>query len=413
MAVGRGGRRPRPRHHRGAQRLGAARVRERARGLQRLLPRHPRLHGEVGASDGRPSRGIYHESREGRTRLRRLRRGQPLLRGDRRLHPPPRPPARPALRAVGRDQRAPVPRGRRAGEPRRREPDLRPDREGRRDARLLPRQPERAEPARVPPRPRAHPARVPRPRRPPRRDGRAGAREDLDVPDARRALRGDAQARHRSRHPHLHRVQPLARRRLGLQLPRPHLRRAVHLAGRRRLGRSRSSSGRSTATRASSSCARPRPRTATGQLPPTDPAFDPFWARANEAGITVVVHAGDSGYSSAGLRARTSSSPPGSRAEVGSRRCARSSSSAPRTTSSSRSSFGKLFERFPNLRIASVENGSEFLARPVQEAQVDRAQDAGLLQGRPRRDRSASTCGSTRSGRTTRTRSSTSWAPIG
>ena len=34
-----------------------------------------------------------------------------------------------------------------------------------------------------------------------------------------------------------------------------------------------------------------------GPLTPGDPYFDPFWARANEAGITVVVHAGDSGYS--------------------------------------------------------------------------------------------------------------------
>jgi hypothetical protein len=28
--------------------------------------------------------------------------------------------------------------------------------------------------------------------------------------------------------------------------------------------------------------------------------FDPFWARVNEAGITVVVHAGDAGLSSNG-----------------------------------------------------------------------------------------------------------------
>ena len=72
-----------------------------------------------------------------------LRRRQPLLRGARRLHPPPRPEARAPLRAVGRDRRPQVPRGRRPGEPGGREPDLRPDRQGRRDARLLPRQPRR------------------------------------------------------------------------------------------------------------------------------------------------------------------------------------------------------------------------------------------------------------------------------
>ena len=39
------------------------------------------------------------------------------------------------------------------------------------------------------------------------------------------------------------------------------------------------------------------PRRSSGPLTPGDPYFDPFWARVNEAGITVVVHAGDSGYS--------------------------------------------------------------------------------------------------------------------
>ena len=33
---------------------------------------------------------------------------------------------------------------------------------------------------------------------------------------------------------------------------------------------------------------------------PADPLFDPFWARVNEAGITVVVHAADSGYTTHG-----------------------------------------------------------------------------------------------------------------
>src|SRR6478752_4706358 len=45
-------------------------------------------------------------------------------------------------------------------------------------------------------------------------------------------------------------------------------------------------------------CMRPAaPTTIFGPLTPGDPYFDPFWARVNEAGITVVVHAGDSGYS--------------------------------------------------------------------------------------------------------------------
>src|SRR5438552_11324966 len=42
------------------------------------------------------------------------------------------------------------------------------------------------------------------------------------------------------------------------------------------------------------------PRTAEGQAPVSHPRNDPFWARVQEAGITVVAHAGDSGYSSNG-----------------------------------------------------------------------------------------------------------------
>ena len=232
--VGRGGRQPRPRHHRGAQRLGAARVRERARGLQRLLPRRPRLHGGVGASDDRPSRGIYDESRDGRPRVSRLRRRQPLLRGGRCLHPAPRPQARAPHHPVGRDQRAQVPRDRRPREPCGGERHVRPDRQGRRAVRLLPRQPRRQEPARDAARARAHPARVPRPRRPPRHHGRARPRVGVAVPDARDDLRGAPRPRPRGCRHHVPRLQPLARRGLGLRLPGPHLRRALHLARRPR-----------------------------------------------------------------------------------------------------------------------------------------------------------------------------------
>ena len=43
--------------------------------------------------------------------------------------------------------------------------------------------------------------------------------------------------------------------------------------------------------------------TPNGPRTPADPEFDPFWARVNESGITVVVHAGDSGYLSNGYAA--------------------------------------------------------------------------------------------------------------
>lgn len=102
------------------------------------------------------------------------------------------------------------------------------------------------------------------------------------------------------------------------------------------------------------------PTTVTGRYAPTDPRFDPFWARVHEAGITVVVHAGDSGYSSQGYVQDEGFSAGftggGWRPSV-------------RTFAIERAAydflvtlvFDKLFERFPNLRVASVENGSEFL----------------------------------------------------
>jgi len=96
-----------------------------------------------------------------------------------------------------------------------------------------------------------------------------------------------------------------------------------------------------------------------GQRSPCDEMFDSFWSRVNDAGITVVIHAGDSGYSCNGY--------------------ASDMFSAGSTSMSYRPSvkgfaleraaydflitmvYEKMFERFPNLRVASVENGSEFL----------------------------------------------------
>ncbi len=98
--------------------------------------------------------------------------------------------------------------------------------------------------------------------------------------------------------------------------------------------------------------------TRAGWRSPADPEFDPFWARVNEAGITVVVHAGDSGYTSNGYaQDGFAASFGGMRGpNVGVFKIERAAYDFLITLV-----FEKLFERFPNLRIASVENGSEFL----------------------------------------------------
>ena len=100
------------------------------------------------------------------------------------------------------------------------------------------------------------------------------------------------------------------------------------------------------------------PTTLTGPRTPGDPVFDPFWALANEAGITVVVHAGDSGYSTNGYAKEGFSA-----SFQGAGKPSIGMVSMERAIYDFLASliFDKLFIRFPNLRVASIENGSEFL----------------------------------------------------
>jgi predicted TIM-barrel fold metal-dependent hydrolase len=99
--------------------------------------------------------------------------------------------------------------------------------------------------------------------------------------------------------------------------------------------------------------------TVTGRHNPFDPMFDPFWARVDEAGITVVVHAGDSGQSSNGY-ARDGFN---ATFKGGDWRPTLKSFAIEEAVHDYLASmmFANLFGRFPNLRVASVENGAEFL----------------------------------------------------
>ncbi len=101
--------------------------------------------------------------------------------------------------------------------------------------------------------------------------------------------------------------------------------------------------------------------TAKGSYSPADPIFDPFWARVNEAGVTMVIHAGDSGYTCQGYVkdgfGADFSGAGGYRPSIKSWNIERAALDFLATVI-----FDRLFERFPNLRLASVENGAEFLA---------------------------------------------------
>jgi hypothetical protein len=96
-----------------------------------------------------------------------------------------------------------------------------------------------------------------------------------------------------------------------------------------------------------------------GTKSPSDPMFDPFWARVNEAGITVVVHAADSGYTTHGY-VRDGFSAAGAFSgympNIKHFNIERAAYDFLITLC-----YERLFERFPNLRVASIENGAEFL----------------------------------------------------
>ncbi len=93
----------------------------------------------------------------------------------------------------------------------------------------------------------------------------------------------------------------------------------------------------------------------SGSRSPADPHYDPFWARVDEAGITVAFHGGDSGYGRYvedwGERSEAEAfrNTPLKGILIGNR--------APYDLMAALVCHG-LFQRFPNLRIASIEMGS-------------------------------------------------------
>jgi predicted TIM-barrel fold metal-dependent hydrolase len=94
-----------------------------------------------------------------------------------------------------------------------------------------------------------------------------------------------------------------------------------------------------------------------------DPYYDPFWARVNEAGITVAMHGGDSGYGryfadwgEGGDIESFKMSP--WKSVVGATR-------APFDTMAALVCHG-LFQRFPRLRVCSIEMGANWVPWLIQ-----------------------------------------------
>jgi len=90
---------------------------------------------------------------------------------------------------------------------------------------------------------------------------------------------------------------------------------------------------------------------------PADPVYDPFWARVNEAGVTVCYHGGNNAYSLVhaawGERGET---------EAFRQNPFRSLVSANPLQDTMASLLAyQLFDRFPNLRVATIETGSDWV----------------------------------------------------
>ncbi len=90
-----------------------------------------------------------------------------------------------------------------------------------------------------------------------------------------------------------------------------------------------------------------------------DRAFDPFWARVNEAGITVAFHSGESGY---GEYAEHWGEAPDLEAFKGSP--FRSVTQTDRAVYDAMAALiiHGVFHRFPNVRVCSIEHGSDWVA---------------------------------------------------
>lgn len=98
---------------------------------------------------------------------------------------------------------------------------------------------------------------------------------------------------------------------------------------------------------------RPGPQ---GGKSPADPMFDAFWARVNEAKISVAFHVGESGYNELMSVAWGEQPNPSSHSQSAFQWC-NFYGDRPIMDTISALIFHNLFGRYPNIRVASVENG--------------------------------------------------------
>ena len=116
-----------------------------------------------------------------------------------------------------------------------------------------------------------------------------------------------------------------------------------------------------------------RPGPAFGHSP-ADPMFDPFWARVDEAGVLVGLHIGESGYNELYSTAWGEDANPDSHHQSALQwSCFYGDRPIMETVAAM--VLHNLFGRFPNIRVASVENGSLWV--PYLLAQLDKMKGMG------------------------------------
>ena len=112
-----------------------------------------------------------------------------------------------------------------------------------------------------------------------------------------------------------------------------------------------------------------------GRTTPGDTRHDAFWARLNEAGVTLVVHGGDSGYATYqqmwGLSGEVESfrTPP----------LTRLLSASPIHDFMAAVMADRLFERFPRLRIATIETGAGWVGPLLKKLRTISIQMPGVF----------------------------------
>jgi len=107
---------------------------------------------------------------------------------------------------------------------------------------------------------------------------------------------------------------------------------------------------------------------------PADPYFDPFWARVNEAGVAIAYHLTESGYTKL-VSPLWGEHPNPPNFEMSAWQWMNTYEDRPIMDTISALLFGNLFGRYPNIKVAIVENGAGWV--PYFMSMIDKARGLG------------------------------------